>query len=124
MPGGAPPTAQTGNMPKLAADQAHADDTAAQLHKHAGLQHLRVRKHGAAIVIESGPKDDPVRHARVVRDSATLWDLEIADHRGRWEYSGMRATRSDLVDALVQDFGWVLTDIVGENPERTSDPKY
>jgi hypothetical protein len=36
----------------------------------------------------------------------------------------MRATRSDLVDALVQDFGWVLTDIVGENPERTSDPKY
>ncbi len=111
-------------MPKLAADQAHADDTAAQLHEHAGLQHLRVRKHGAAIIIESGPQDDPVRHARVVRESATLWDLEIADHRGRWESSGLRATRSELIDTLIQNFGWVLTDIGGENPERTSDPKY
>lgn len=111
-------------MPKLAADQAHADDTAAQLQQHAGLQHLRVRKHGAAIVIESGPQDDPVRHARVVRYTTTLWGIEIADHRGRWEDTGMRATRAQLVDTLIQDFGWVLTDIVGENPERTSDPKY
>jgi hypothetical protein len=36
----------------------------------------------------------------------------------------MRATRSELVDALIEQFGWVLTDIHSENPERTSDPKY
>ena len=111
-------------MPKLAADEAHAVDTTAQLHEHAGLQHLRVRKHGAAIVIESGPKGDAFKHARLVRDTTTLWGLEIADHRGRWGHTGMRATRSELVNTLVQEFGWVLTDVDGENPERTSDPKY
>jgi hypothetical protein len=111
-------------MPKLAADEAHAADTTAQLHEHAGLQHLRVRKHGAAIVIESGPQGDAFKHARLVRDTTTLWILEIADHRGRWGPTGMRAPRSDLVNALVQEYGWVLTDVTGENPERTSDPEY
>ncbi|MEZ4319483.1 MAG: hypothetical protein R3F61_18350 [Myxococcota bacterium] len=111
-------------MPKLAADQAHADATTAQLHEQPGLQHLRVRKHGAAIVIESGPAGDAFKHARLVRDTSTLWGLEIADHRGRWEHTGMRATRSELVDALMQEFGWVLTNVDGENPERISDPKY
>lgn len=111
-------------MPKLAADQAHADAATAQLHQQAGLAHLRVRKHGAAIVIESGPEGDACKHARLVRDTTTLWGLEIADHRGRWGHTGMRATRSELVDALIEQFGWVLTDIHSENPERTSDPKY
>lgn len=110
-------------MPKIAADQAHADATTAQLHER-GLRHLRVRKHGAALIIESGPADDAYKHARVVRDSSTLWTMEIADHRGRWGPTGMRATRQELVAALMDDFGWVLTDIHGEQSERTSDPKY
>ena len=111
-------------MPKLAADPAHVIDTTAQLREHEGLQHLRVRKHGAALLIESGPDDDPLRHARLVRDTPTLWILEIADHRGRWGQTGMRAPRSDLVKTLVEEFGWVLADVMGENPERISDPKY
>lgn len=109
-------------MPKLAADQAHADDTTAQLHDNEGLQHLRARKYGATLLIESGPTTDPVRHARLLRDTPTLWILEIADHRGRWGQTGMRAPRSDLVNVLVQEFGWVLTDVTDGNPERNSDP--
>ena len=111
-------------MPKLAADPAHVSDTAAELHEHAGLEHLRVHKHGAALLIESGAADDPVRHARLRRDTPTLWVLDIADHRGRWEPTGLRAPRSDLVNTLVSEFGWVLTNVDGGNPERISDPKY
>ena len=111
-------------MPKLAADQAHADATIEQLREHAGLDHLRVRKHGTALVIESGPSDDAYRHARLVRDAVSLWILEIADHRGRWGGTGLRAARHELVDALVREYGWVLTDVVGGNPGRTTDPKY
>jgi hypothetical protein len=108
-------------MPKLAAEDAHADATLDQLHRHEGLAHLRVRKHGATLVLESGPKDDPVKHARIIRDTVSLWRLEIADHRGRWGPTGTRTTRDSVVDTLVTQFGWVLTDIAGENPARTSD---
>jgi hypothetical protein len=102
-------------MPKLAADSAHVAATTAQLHGHSELGHLRVRKYGSALVIESGPTDDPVKHARLVRDTVALWLLEIADHRGQWGRTGLRATRDALVDSLVGEFGWVLTDIAGEN---------
>jgi hypothetical protein len=111
-------------VPKLAAEEAHADATLAQLRRHDGLEHLRVRKHGAAVVIESGPKNDAIKHARLVRDTVSLWILEIADHRGRWGPTGLRATRSELVDILTGTFGWVLADVIGEDPERTSDPRY
>lgn len=103
-------------MPKLAADAAHISATTTELHAHADLHHLRVRKHGSALVIESGPRDDPVKHARLTRDTVSLWLLDIADHRGRWSRTGLRAPRSDLIDSLVSEFGWVLTDIVGDNP--------
>lgn len=76
------------------------------------------------VVIESGPKDDPVTHARLIRDGVSLWILEIADHRGRWGPTGLRAPRDQVIDKLVGEFGWVLTDIAGDNPARTSDPKY
>jgi hypothetical protein len=105
----------TSIMPKLAADAAHVAATTAQLHAHSGLGHLRVRKHGSAVVIESGPTEDPVKHARLVRDTVGLWLLDIADHRGRWGDTGLRATREALTDSLIGEFGWVLTDIAGEN---------
>ena len=50
--------------------------------------------------------------------------MEIADHRRRWGPTGMRATRQELVAALMDELLWVLTDIHGEQSERTSDPKY
>lgn len=108
-------------MPKLAAEDIHAAATLEQLRQHEGLSHLRVRKHGATLTVESGPKDDPVRHARLIRDTVSLWRLEIADHRGRWGPTGLRTSREALVDALTTQLGWVLTDIAGENPARTSD---
>jgi len=111
-------------MPKYAAEQEHVDATLEQLHAYPGLGHLRVRKRGSTLLIESGPADDPVKHARLTRDAVSLWILDVADHRDRWGPTGLRATRPELIVALVEGFGWVLTDIAGENPERTSDPKY
>lgn len=101
-------------MPKPAASQTHVDATAAQMHCHPDLGHLRVRKRGAAILIESGPTDDPVKHARLVRGPAVTWTLQIADHRGQWGSTGLCASREQLIDALVGEFGWVLTDIAGD----------
>ncbi len=81
------------------------------LRKH-GFEHLRTRFHGKVVTIESGPQEDPVRHARFRKDTVHLWILEIADHRGRWERTGLRDTIDNLRMALINNFSWVLEKIV------------
>jgi hypothetical protein len=80
-----------------------------QLHEYEGLGHLRVSARGDVLTIESGPKTDPVRHARLRRETVSLWSLEMATHSGRWEPTPLRDTKDRLVVALVEQFGWVLT---------------
>ncbi len=76
-----------------------------------GLEHLRVRAYGKTLTIESGPEDDPVKHARLKRDTVHLWILQVADHKGRFQPTGMRADLDTLLDTLVRDFGWLLEPI-------------
>ncbi|MCP4447805.1 MAG: hypothetical protein GY811_21075 [Myxococcales bacterium] len=54
------------------------------LHQH-GATHLRARKYGSAVLVESGPEVEPSKHFRVRRDTVHLWCLDMADHHGRWE---------------------------------------
>ncbi len=72
------------------------------------LAHLRVRRRAALLTIESGGPEDPLAHARLRRVAAKTWQLEIANHMGRWEPTPLSGARDALVEALVADFGWVL----------------
>lgn len=76
-----------------------------------GATHLRARKYGAAVLVESGPVADPTKHFRVRRDTVYLWCLDMADHRGRWERTPFRASLDELVQTVVEDFPWTLTPI-------------
>ena len=80
--------------------------------KDRGFVHLRVRARGSVLTIESGPEDDPVKHARLKQQTVHLWVLEIADHKGRFSSAGLRDDWPTLVDALVRDFGWVLEPVI------------
>jgi hypothetical protein len=73
-----------------------------------GLKHLRARKHGYLVIIESGPPEDPIAHARLRRDTVHLWTLEIATHMGRWEKTGYRDLRDKLLELLVSAFPWTI----------------
>ena len=53
------------------AEFCHAELIAQRLRKAAG-KHLRARTYGATVMVESGPLDDPVRHARFRRDTVNL----------------------------------------------------
>jgi len=97
-------------MRNYKADEWDADGAAAFLHEH-GHSTLRVKKRGALLTIESGPEDAPIKHARLRRDTVHLWLLEIADHRGRFEPTGFRDSRDKLLETLINDFPWVLTQI-------------
>ncbi len=77
-----------------------------------GFDHLRACHRGKIVTIESGPKEDPVKHARFRKDTVHLWILEIADHRDRFEPTGLRDTIDNLRVALTDNFPWVLEKIV------------
>ena len=97
-------------MPTLA-DSHHATRVAHLLHQR-GRTHLRARKYGVAVFVESGPAKDPVRHFRLRRDAVSLWCLDIATHTGRWERTPFRAPLDDLVNTVIDNFPWTLTPIV------------
>ena len=76
-----------------------------------GATHLRARKYGSAVLVESGPAADPIKHFRARRDTVHLWCLDMADHRGRWERTPFRAGLDKLVQTVVENFPWTLTPI-------------
>ncbi len=105
-------------MPRHA-DFHHPDQVKDLLHD-LGHDHLRTRKRGAAVIVESGPKDDPVKHIRVRRDTVHLWCVDIANHRGKWEKTPLRGLLDDVVHLVAESFPWVLAELA-PNPDRTSD---
>ncbi len=110
-------------MPTRRAEPDDAERVAGLLHAQ-GAAHVRTRTYGSAVIVESGPKRDPVRHARLRRDTVHLWCLDIPDHRGRWERTPLRAPLDNLVGSLARDFPWVLSPLDEDSAERTSDPKH
>lgn len=86
----------------------------------AGFKHLRARKYGAAVIVESGPKHDPMKHFRIRRDTVHLWCLDFATHRGDWERTPFRDTMDSLLKMVVEQFPWTIANLL-VNPERTSD---
>lgn len=103
-------------MPKFLASEPgtenmYADEVREQLAAMAGLGHLRVRRHSDLLILESGPRNDPVPHARFRRVGVHLWRIEIATHTGEWQPTGLRGPLEPMVTALTTEFGWTLTDI-------------
>ena len=88
-------------MPKLSAEKFDVDGTVNFFDRLGGYDHLRARKHGALVVIESGPTSDPVPHARLRRVTKQWWTLEMPTHTGRWQKTPLRGTRLEILQALV-----------------------
>lgn len=72
--------------------------------------HIRTRARGETLILESDPPDDPTPHARLRRDTIHLWYLEMPGRGGRWEPTGIRGTRAELLEALVGQFPWMMMD--------------
>lgn len=96
-------------MPKFPPDPFAQFTLESTIRKHK-LEHLRVRKHGDLLVIESGPKSDPISHIRLRRATRQWYTLEIAT-RGRWQPVPIRARAPELLETVIHNFPWVLTPI-------------
>ena len=94
-------------MPKHTADELQALSLQDLLSRR-GLPHLRVRRHGMLLIVESGPLDDPVAHVRFRRRGAHIWTLEFATHMSRWESTPFRDQIERLVDMIQSDYPWTV----------------
>jgi hypothetical protein len=97
-------------MPTFKAENSQAQVVARAL-EDSGLSHLRARLHGSLIIIESGPQKVPYPRARLRRISVNLWALEMATHSGRWEKTPFRAPLAQLLELLIETFGWTLAPV-------------
>lgn len=96
-------------MPKLTADETHVWSVQDFLDAHPELDHLRPRKRGDTITLESGPKGDALPHARIRRVTSQWWVLEMPDRTGRWAtVPELRAPIREILDVLREQFSWVL----------------
>lgn len=109
-------------MPTHKAETHHAADAEEALHE-LSFTHLRTRAYGNAIIVESGPKADPLKHMRLRRDTVHLWCLDFAKHTGRWEKTPFRASIDELLEMVTTQFPWTIADVLG-NSERTSDREH
>lgn len=106
----------------LRAEEFQADKVKRFLTDREGLEHLRVRRRGPIITIESGPQTNPHAHVRLRRVTVHYFQIEMATHTGRWEPTPFRDTLDSVLPMLTDMFGWVLTDV--HNPGGTSDQLY
>lgn len=94
-------------MPSPAAEAHHTTRVQSLLHQR-GAAHLRTRKRGVAVIVESGPAADPVHHVRLRRDTVHLWRLDMATHTARWQPTPFRAQLDELVALVLDSFPWTL----------------
>jgi hypothetical protein len=94
-------------MAKLTAEQHDADALESFLHQE-GLTHLRVRRRGDLLTIESTPADDPIQHARLRRVTTQYWRLEMSARPKLWEPTPFRGARAEIQRLLVDSFPWML----------------
>jgi len=110
-------------MPKMSAEDYHADELQEVLAEH-GFAHLRVRRRGDLLTIESGPKGgDAFPHARLRRETVHLWRLEMPTWSGEWEMTPIRDQIDNLVKLLTSMLPWSLAIVELSNPQDRADSR-
>jgi len=86
------------------------------------LGHLRARRRGRVVTVESGPKGDAVSHVRFRRDTVHLWLLEMPGKAGRWDRTPYRDRIENLMALVEKQFPWTLTDLEDFGAGRSAGP--
>jgi len=73
------------------------------LHRHGGLEYLKVRRHGASLVLYSLQGDEKVNEARFTAVSRTQWRLDMPLHTGRWQSTPYVGSLTEVVNILITE---------------------
>lgn len=75
-----------------------------------GITHLKVGARGNSISIFSefeGEKENRCRFTKIAKNS---YILSMANHNGKWEPTPFEGNVEELLDMVMSDFEWVLSD--------------
>lgn len=84
------------------------------------LKHLRVRRHGGLLILESGSPRELIPHARFRRVTRQWWRLEMPTHTRGWEPTPYRDGLRALLGLLVEQFPWTILPLGRERTSGTS----
>jgi hypothetical protein len=75
-----------------------------------GLTYLHARKRGQALLLDSGPEDDPEPEARLTHLARGQWRLDLRHHTGKWEQTPFTGSLDELLQTALdigrlQDLG-------------------
>ena len=73
-----------------------------------GLSHLRCRRRGNALILESGRAGDAVPHVRFRKLGPRAWAADAANHTGRWERMPVHGQLADSLKLVAEMFPWLL----------------
>jgi len=74
-----------------------------------GYAHLRARVARGAVLVESGPSDDPHVHLRLRPHLGENWRADVPTHTRRWQPLPYVGPRGNMVAWINQDFPWLLS---------------
>jgi len=76
-----------------------------------GLKHLKVAKRGVNIVIYSEDEDGGKENrCRLTYVKPRKYILNMANHTGKWEPTPFEGTLDELLEMVIEQFPWTLTD--------------
>lgn len=78
------------------------------LRRYPDLAHLCVKKRGQSMTLCSENAQGAQEHARFTFLGAGTWGLSLPHHTGRWEKTPFTGSMEELVDVLVENFGFYL----------------
>ena len=76
----------------------------------AGLNHLKTGVRGKNISVYSEYEGSRENRCRFIQMSGKEFKLGMADHNGKWESTPFEGSIDELLDMVMTQFGWVLTD--------------
>jgi|ETNmetMinimDraft_26_1059896.scaffolds.fasta_scaffold233432_2 hypothetical protein len=79
--------------------------------KRLDANHMKVKREGSDIILQSGALKSPIYHVRFRRHSASVWGMDIAKHTGGWAETPYFGSCEDMMYILAQSFEWVLTKV-------------
>ena len=74
------------------------------------LNHLKVTKRGVNIVVYSADESGKENRCRFTYIKPGVFILNMANHSGRWEPTPFEGTLEELLEMVIEQFPWTLTD--------------
>ena len=89
--------------------QVIGDTVQMKLHE-VGLYHLKAGVRGKSISVYSEYEGNRENRCRFTQVSGKQFILGMADPNGKWESTPFEGTIDELLDMVISQFGWVLSD--------------